>query len=157
MSNLVEHAKIEFLAAGWINSAGEYSDSMQKMMCEQVIELLNLFDGHGHSGSSAPYAINLFKSLAAFEPIVPLSGDDSEWSEVSSGTFQNKRCSHVFKDDDGKAYDTEGIIFYDIRKDDDGKEYKSHFTCRESRVYINFPYTPIREYRERSAQQTQGE
>lgn len=27
-----------------------------------------------------------------------------------------------------------------------GEKRKSHYTCRESRVYIEFPYTPKTEY-----------
>jgi hypothetical protein len=134
-----EHAEMEFKAAGWDLE----SDEMQRLMCEQVLELLDLFSKHGHSGSSAPYAINLFTTLARFEPIVPLNGDDSEWSDCSYGgepQWQNKRCSHVFKGADGKAYDIQGIVF----KHKDG----GHFTSRESRVYIEFPYTPKTEYQD---------
>lgn len=138
MSNLVNHAKLEFLAAGWVNEDGKFNDEMQEMICGQVIELLTLFSGHGHSGSSAPYAINMFKTLAYFEPLVPLSGNDSEWCEVSEGLFQNKRCSHVFKGSDGKAYDIRGRVF----RGSDGGCY----TSRDSRVYIDFPYTPKTEY-----------
>lgn len=129
----LEHAKREFKAAGWDLE----KDKMQKMMCSQVIELLNLFSKHGHSGSSAPYAINLFTTLAKFEPIVPLTGEDSEWNYCGHGDrplWQNNRCSRVFKDSDGKAYDIDGIVF----EDEDGCCY----TSKESRVYVEFPYMP---------------
>ena len=131
------HAIREFEAAGWLTD-GKYCDEMQELMCTQILELLELFSSHGHSGSSAPYAINLFKALAAFEPIVPLSGEDSEWNEVGSGQWQNRRCSHVFKDSDGKAYDIQGKIF----REPTG----NCFTNRRSRVPVTFPYTPKSEY-----------
>ena len=40
---------------------------------------------NGHSGSSAPYAVNLFKKLAMFKPIGPITGKDSEWAKTSTG------------------------------------------------------------------------
>ena len=136
-----EHAKREFIAAGWIKEDGSFCDEMQKMMCDQVIELIDLFSKQGHSGFSAPYAINLFEKLAKFEPIVPLTGKDDEWNDSRFSeelTKQNKRCSHVFKDSDGRAFDINGKIFR--------TKSGSCYTNRESRVYIDFPYTPKREY-----------
>lgn len=150
--NYREHAQREFHAAGWTDGDGKFLDGMQEMMCTQVLELLDAFSAHGHSGSSAPYAIDLFEKLAKFEPIMPITGADSEWAEVADGVFQNKRCSHVFKDSgrfDGKPYDIEAVIFYDWYTDEDGEKHKSHFTSRDSARVIEFPYTPKREYMER--------
>lgn len=147
-----EHAKREFKAAGWTDADGKFKDQIQEMVCKQVLELLNMFSEHGHSGSSAPYAIQLFKTLASFEPVVPITGEGSEWNEVGEGHFQNSRCSHVFKDTNrfgGQAYDSEAIIFYDWYVDSEGVRYKSHYTCKESSQPITFPYTPKREYKER--------
>jgi hypothetical protein len=149
MSNYEKHALMEFRAAGWIDENGNYIDEMQEMICRHVLALLDVFDGEGHSGSSAPYAINLFSKLAKFDPVVPLTGEDWEWNEVSermgSKCWQNKRCSKVFKDEDGRAYDIDGKVFWEWSgtKED---PYKSHYTCRESRVYVTFPYTPHTEY-----------
>ena len=152
MSNYRSHAWTEFRAAGWLDENGEFKDEMQKMICEHVIRLLDTFADEGHSGSSAPYAINMFKTLASFEPIVPLTGEDWEWTDVSSHgpepMWQNKRAGNVFKDSDGRAYDIDGIVFYDWHTDEDGKKYKSHYTSKDSRVYITFPYTPTTVYKE---------
>ena len=155
MSNYERHAMMEFRAAGWTDESGKFNDEMQEMICKHVMKLLEVFADEGHSGSSAPYAINLFKQLASFEPVVPLTGEDWEWTDVSEyggrddgPLFQNKRCGHVFKDNDG-AYDSDGIIWYDWHTDEEtGEKYKTHFTSRESRVPVTFPYTPKREYRE---------
>lgn len=151
-----DFAMREFRAAGWLDESGQFTDGMQEMMCEQVMELLDKFSEHGHSGSTAPYAVNLFKQLAMFEPIVPLTGEDWEWNEVSDNMYQNRRCSHVFKDSkDGQAYDSEGRVFFEwherpLDEDEEGypgiKRYKTHFTSRDSRVPVTFPYTPTREY-----------
>jgi hypothetical protein len=148
MSNLIDHAKREFRVAGWMDERGKYSDEMQGMICDHVLKLIEMFSDEGHSGSSAPYAINLFSKLAKFEPITPLTGEDDEWVMHDYGngpSYQNKRASHVFKDADGKAYDIDGKVFWEWSgtKED---PYKSHYTCRESRVYVTFPYTPSTEY-----------
>lgn len=144
MSNYLKHAEREFKAAGWVDEDGKFSDDMQEMICKQVIELLKVFDGAGHSGSSAPYALNLFTTLARFDPIGPLTGVDSEWNEVGDGVFQNNRCSHIFKQADrfdGQAYDLDAIIFYDEYTDEeDGEVHKSYFTSSDSRQVVTFPH-----------------
>lgn len=156
MKNLETHARAEFKAAGWLDENGNFKDEMQEMICNHVLKLLEVFSDEGHSGSSAPYAINLFSTLAKFEPLVPLTGEDWEWNDVSEfggrddgPLYQNKRCSRVFKDSSG-AYDKEGIVFWEWFTDPEtGKVFKSHYTSRESRVPVTFPYTPKTEYLER--------
>jgi hypothetical protein len=150
MSNLINHAMTEFRAAKFVDENGVYCDEMQEAICNHVLKLLEIFSEEGHSGSSAPYAINMFKTLAMFEPIVPLTGEDWEWVEVARQNgplYQNKRASRVFKDDDG-AYDIDGIVWYDWYTNDAGEKYKSHFTNHKSKVPVTFPYTPKTEYKE---------
>ena len=141
MSKLNEHAIMEFKAAGWLDDTGAYIDEMQGAICEHVLELLTVFSNEGHSGSTAPYTIDLFQRLAMFKPIAPLTGEDWEWTEVSetmgSKCWQNKRASHVFKDEDG-AYDINGRVFVDSN----GVSY----TNVNSHIPITFPYTPKTEY-----------
>lgn len=151
MSNYIKHALTEFRAAGFIDENDKYSDEMQEAICKHVMKLLEVFDEEGHSGSSAPYAIDMFSKLAGFKPLVPLTGEEWEWNDVSAyggGThYQNKRCSHVFKDSKGRAYDSDGMIFWEWWTDPETSEkHKSYYTNRESRVYIEFPYMPTREY-----------
>lgn len=128
------HAEREFQALGWDFT----EDGPNRWIRDNVLELLKAFSAQGHSGSSAPYAIGLFEKLARFEPLCPLTGAAEEWTEVSEGMWQNRRCSHVFKDSDGRAYDIDGKIF----REPNGCCY----TNLESRVYVEFPYTPKREY-----------
>ena len=159
MSNYDSHAWREFRAAGWVDENNKFKDEMQEAICTHVLKLLEVFHGEGHSGSSAPYAINLFEKLAKFEPVAPLTGEDWEWHNVSSYSnpdngpvYQNKRCGHVFKDDTG-AYDIDGIVFYDWHtREETGERYKSYYTCKESRVPVTFPYVPKSEYRERPSE-----
>lgn len=141
MSNLHKHALAEFRAAGWTDADGKFEDDMQEAICKHVLELLKVFADEGHSGSTAPYTVNMFKKLAMFEPLVPLTGEDWEWNECGNGVFQNKRCSRVFKQADrfnGQAYDIEGRVF----REPTGACY----TGAESRVPVTFPYTPKTEY-----------
>ena len=131
-SNYIKAAKREL--PGFRDGA----DPMDKLMGEQILELLAVFSTHGHSGFSAPMAIAIFEKLANHKPLGPLTGEDSEWLDVGDGMIQNIRAGHVFKGSDGRAYDSNGKVF----RMPDGCCY----TNRDSRVYIEFPYTPKTEY-----------
>ena len=151
MSNLEKHAMMEFKAAGWLDDDGNYIDEMQEAICRHVLALLDVFSSEGHSGSSAPYTVDLFKKLAMFEPVVPLTGEDWEWTDVSDKLYQNKRCGRVFKDESG-AYDIDGKVFYEWYTDENGEKFKSHYTSRDSRVPVTFPYRPTTVYEERPSE-----
>lgn len=131
--NLTKHAMSEFVAAGWCDADGNFECDMQKLMCENVLDLLSVFSEQGHSGSSAPYAIYLFQKLASFSAIAPLTGVDSEWMDVGGDYYQNKRDGTVFKKGvDGKAY---WLDFYVFEKENGGR-----FTSSMSRQFIEFPW-----------------
>jgi hypothetical protein len=158
MSNYKDHALMEFRAAGWCDENGKFNDEMQEMICNHVMKLLDVFAEEGHSGSSAPYAINLFEKLAKFEPVAPLTGEDWEWFDHGY-CMQNKRCGHVFKQPDrfnGQAYDIEGKIFWEWNEFE-GEATKNYFTSGDSFVPIEFPYTPKREYVFRPTEQFPNE
>lgn len=164
MNNYKTHAMNEFRAAGWMNENHEYNDEMQEMICNHVLALLDVFDGEGHSGTTAPYTIELFSKLAKFDPIVPLTGEDWEWNNVSdiSGceTYQNKRCGAVFKQTDrfdGQPYYIDAIVFWEWYKSEDGEISKTHFTSGDSQVPIVFPYIPKTEYVFRATEQYPNE
>jgi len=132
--NLVRHTRDELRAAGYFDG-----DRMNAHMARDVVDLVRVFSTQGHSGFSAPFAINLFREAASFKPLAPLSGADSEWfdhgPEMGRGRFQNKRCSRVFKDTpDGPAYDIDAVVF----EEPSG----SRFTGYHSRRLVEFPYTP---------------
>ena len=166
MSNYKKHAMVEFKAAGWTDENGKYKDEMQESICNHVLKLLDMFAEDGHSGTTAPYTIDLFKQLALFKPLAPLTGEDDEWHDVSgySGKtlYQNKRASHVFKDENG-AYDIDGKVFWEWVKsyDDDGNPIvgKSYYTSYDSRTPVTFPYNvpekQIYEYRYSDAEPKQ--
>ncbi len=131
-----DYAIKEFKAAGWLNEDGKYVDPMQKAVCQNVLELLEIFKKQGHSGSSAPYVVGLFTDLSLFKPIAPLTGKDDEWSEplTDDDTYQNKRCMAVFKKGkDGQAFWLNGKVFCDY-------EGGPTYTNKNSRVPITFPW-----------------
>jgi hypothetical protein len=135
MSNLTEHAKSELTRVGLLDKNSDYGG----MLGESVLKLIEQFADAGHSGYSASVAISMFERLARFQPLSPLTGDDDEWVEHASDSFQNRRCSTVFKDGkDAPAYNIDGRVF---RKPGD-----LYFTNSESRVPVTFPYTPSTEY-----------
>ena len=64
--------------------------------------------------------------------------------EFGEGTWQNRRNSVVFKGEDGQGYWMDGRVFWEWYSSpdiDEGKPYKSYYTGRESRVFIEFPWT----------------
>ena len=141
------HAKRELDAIGLKDS----SDKMDVAMRNDILSVVELFSQQGHSGFSASYAIGIISKLLEFKPLAPLTGEDSEWTDVAMESgyplFQNKRYSSVFKSD-GSSYDINGVVFYDIEKDIDGKDYKSYFS-NGTRTPVTFPYTPKTDYKPR--------
>lgn len=128
--SLIGHAERE------LSLVGSSDDPMQERMNAHILKMVQLFSEEGHSGFSASYAIGILTKLLSFEPLTPLTGEDSEWMEVGTNMWQNIRCGHVFKDDQG-ARDAEGKIFED--------ETGMRFTSKDSAVAVEFPYSPKRE------------
>lgn len=145
MSNLINHAKRELLKLGY-KPIEECEEDIDKWIQENVLELLEVFSNQGHSGFSAPHVINLFKKLANFEPLSPITCTDDEWNDPISNdeTYQNNRCSAVFKKSkDGKPYYLDAIVF----KNQKGITYTgSAFNSRNERIksrqMIKLPFIP---------------
>ena len=147
--SMMEWAEAELEAAGYLETDTE--EGPDKWLREGTLELLKVFCEQGHSGMSAPFALNLFSQLASRKPLTPLSGDASEWFDVGEGIWQNLRASNVFKGEDGVAYNIDGIVFWEWYADEEtGEKSKVYFTSKDSRVPVTFPYTiPEKpEYRE---------
>jgi hypothetical protein len=146
---MMEWAKRELDLAGFKES--DDPDDIDNLMRNDVLKLLEMFVKWDHSGFSANYAIKLFQTLANWKPLSPLTGESDEWTEVGPDVWQNKRASNVFKGEDGRAYWNDGIVFWEWFTTEEGEPYKSYFTSRDSRVFIDsFPWTmPEKpEYRE---------
>ena len=98
---LIEHAKKEIELIGMFDKDSDYNG----MIGESVMELIKVFSEQGHSGHSAAIVSNIFNKLSRFKPLLPLTGKDEEWCEVTEGTYQNIRNSAVFKEGkDGRPY-----------------------------------------------------
>lgn len=108
-------------------------EGLQDLLDKDVLELLETFCNQGHSNHTAPYVVAMFSRLAMWKPLTSLTGEDDEWRDCGNGKFQNKRYCAVFKDADGRAYNSEGKVF----SDDNGETW---WTNKNSRVYIDFPY-----------------
>lgn len=132
--SLVAHAEEELRRAGLFDKNSDYGG----LLGAAVLELVKKFADQGHSGFSAESTISIFETVARFKPLTPLTGEDDEWEKVDEQLFQNKRCSRVFKDLDGSAYDIKGKIF----REPDGV----CFTNGDSCTPVTFPYTPHTEY-----------
>lgn len=110
---LIEHAKLELELSGLFNEEGDFYGGATG---KAVMELIEVFAKQGHSGMSAPIIADLFKRLANYEPLQPITGKDEEWGDVrdlGDGVpwYQNKRCSALFKDgEDGKPYYIDAIV-----------------------------------------------
>jgi hypothetical protein len=145
--SLLQYAKDELDRIGMTADGDEYN----AMMRNHILHMVEEFAKEGHSGFSASYAISCLQKLLKFEPLSPLTGEDSEWGDVSQygddPHYQNKRCSRVFKDKDGNCYDINGIVYWSWQTDENGNKYKSYYSKGgKPRNFITFPYTPKTEY-----------
>jgi len=131
--NSTRYSMRELKLAGFFDEDCMYGG----MLGEALMKMIYVFSYEGHSGMSAGITCSAFKTLAMFDPLSPLTGEDDEWNECEGGLWQNNRCGHVFKDN-GQAYDGEARVF----RPPSGVCY----TSKDSRVDITFPYTPTREY-----------
>lgn len=113
-------------------------DGPNRWMVSNLLDMVRCFGTAGHSGFSASFARAQLAPLLAFQPLRPLMGTPDEWVHVGDNDgvpqYQNDRCGHVFREGDGQAYDSEGVIF---REPND-----VCFQSFLSRVPVTFPYTP---------------
>lgn len=118
----------------------------------EILALVNKFGESGQSGGSAPYVASALsqaiKHLCLQEPICPITGIASEWSDISSyhedsTIYQNKRCSAIFKDRNNKAYYIDAIVWKDEKDNCWNGSAKLNGTSISSGQYIkSFPFTP---------------
>ncbi len=156
MTNTQSHAKreLEILFA-------TTPDAIIREFETEILALCEKFGKSGQSGGSAPFTAqaisHAIKTLCLQETIAPLTGEDSEWTDVTEMNdgeimYQNNRNSAVFKDGDGKAYYIDAII----KRNQDGtcwsgslwKSKEDYLTGNKDLMvgslgYIkSFPFTP---------------
>ena len=100
MSNLEKHAEYELRRAGLFDKDSDYGG----MLGESTMKLIKCFAEEGHSGFSAHMQVDIFRRLASFKTLTPLTDSPEEWVEVSEKVWQNKRSSDCFSSDGGKTY-----------------------------------------------------
>lgn len=118
---------------------------------KEILAVCKKFSRSGQSGGSAPYTASAIaesiKRLSLFKPLTPLTGDDSEWEDVSSlgctskKIFQNKRLSSVFKDEE-RADFSNAIVF----QDEDGNRFTGSALLKDEKIRSSqfikeFPFT----------------
>jgi len=130
-----------------------------------IRKILKICVGQGHSGMSIhPYANAMgrtIKNAMLMQPLSPITGDDSEWTEVGEtipDTSQNKRCSAVFKTNKtGKSHYLDAVVFQGEDKHD---SFTGQVEDIRSRQYVKFPFTPktfyINVVREKYAESKHG-
>ena len=135
---MIEYAKSE------LAKIKKDEDGMQEVMNNCILEIVEKFSELGHSGFSVGYALSVLERLLRFKPIFPLSGDNDEWNEITEmdgeHTYQNKRCSSVFKRTDAqgnvdRCYDIDSVVV----SDDGGITW---FQSGRFRKDVAFPYLP---------------
>jgi hypothetical protein len=87
----------------------------------EILSLVNKFGNSGQSGGSAPYTASALasaiRSLCLQEPLSPVTGEDHEWVDVghlgdgSEIHYQNRRCGALFKNNDGKCWYLDAIVW----------------------------------------------
>jgi hypothetical protein len=144
MSILTDHARHELELAV---DAGDLTP-FQGYAIGQLVRAT--FENQGHSGGSAPttiaYIAAVVRDAMSYEPLTPLSGDDSEWITVGEdvagrpGLQQNCRCSRVFREPDEHgdmiAYAVEMVVWTDRPRGQHG------VTGWDSSRRIEFPWLP---------------
>jgi hypothetical protein len=130
---VIDHSKRELEILGF----GEDSpDENRAEIGRSIIKIIEsaLDDGYLSRIDLIEDLSGIIKKLINQKPLSPLTGKDDEWNLASEKEclYQNKRCSHVFKDRDG-AYNINGKIF----RTKSGTTY----SCKDSSVWIEFPYT----------------
>ena len=89
-------------------------------------KILTLFFDTWDSGGAVWAMAPVLQRLIAGKCLTPLTGEDSEWTDVSEASGgqpvqQNRRCGTVFRDETGRCYDID----------------------TPGRPTITFPYWPI--------------
>ena len=128
-------------------------DAIITPFAKEILALCEAFGKSGQSGGSAPFTATAIsqavKKLMMFETLAPLTGEDSEWVDMSEyndkeSMFQNNRDSRVFKNaKDGQAYFIEAIVFDgDIGGRFTGSVTHNGENIRSAQYIKEFPFTP---------------
>jgi hypothetical protein len=148
--------KAEFELDLIVKSAKESGDSsIVEPFIPEILELIYKFTQTGQSGMSAPYTARVIsqtiEKLCLHKPLSPITGEDSEWNEISDFMFtkselkegkkeyQNNRCSSIFKKEENKITFCDAIVWQ-------GEEEYDTFTGTVENIRssqeITLPFVP---------------
>lgn len=133
--------------------AATVPDAILTPFRNEILALCEAFGKSGQSGGSAPMTATVIskaiKSLLLQEPICEITGHESEWTKLDYDDeikFQNMRCSALFKQNDGKAYYLDAIVWKGVEDYDTftGSAYidNKDFELIRSRQFVRFPFKP---------------
>lgn len=134
--SLLDFAKSELQRLEDDCSNDEEALKMQKIITQDVMQIVQTFVEQQHSGFSASYMLKIIERILRYKPLSPIEDNPDEWEDCTKfgiNDLQHKRCSSVFKRPDGTAYWVEGKIF----TEDGGKSW---YTSKDSIVDITFPF-----------------
>jgi len=112
---------------------------------EKVInDIIDISSKQGHSGTSAHFYANYLstaiKNVLLFNPLSPITGDESEWVDVNEDSFQNNRIYSIFKDKKtGKCHYLDAIVW---KGEKDGDTFTGKVEEVNSSLNIKFPFIP---------------
>jgi hypothetical protein len=138
-SNLYQHAKKELELVGYDFSSDE--KTMDNLMRDNILDLLRVFYKQEHSELTANYIIDVFRRLARFQPLKPVTDEEEEWVEVAENLYQHKRLAGLFKNGEtGRSHYLDAIIFVD----QDGITFTSNNIegISSSQYVKSFPFVP---------------
>lgn len=78
---LIQYAESELALLR--NTGNQPADEMNEGASDDVMELIRVLEGQGHSGGSAKYVLKVFDRVARFLPATPLTGAPEEWASSS--------------------------------------------------------------------------
>lgn len=141
--SIAQHAKKELDIL--VKTCGEDTPVIKEFIPE-ILQLCKKFGDSGQSGGSAPYVASAItqtiKKLLMFNPVCPIQGVDDEWccqDFDGKNSAQNNRCSAVLKNNDGKAYYLDAIVW---QGEDEWDTFSGRVGGIYSRQFISFPFEP---------------
>jgi len=148
MNNTRSHAELEFEILNATATSPDNRPIIEPFQAE-ILALVEKFGDSGQSGGSAPYTAKAIsqavEKLCLQDPLCPVTGIDNEWFQPmdDESMFQNKRCSALFKNGNGRAYYLDAVIW----QTPNGITYSGSAKLPPnerilSRQYVKFPFEP---------------
>lgn len=139
IQNLLEFAQAELEQVGM----GRTATGANLAMRNHILKVLSILAYEQLTGFNSAAALHIVAKLFNYEPLLPLTGDPSEWADVSNTgggmQQQNLRCRRVFIDATGQPVDTTGKVF----RLPDGMWVS---TSASSVPIDKFPYSPTTQF-----------